>query len=193
MLNVAVEILDAHGQALALFDRAVHEIGPGDWARGTPCADWSVRDLVNHLVVEQLWVPPLLDGATLDDVGDRFDGDQLGDDPVAAWETSAATAREAWLVPGVPQRTVHVSFGLIPAEEYGWQMSIDFAVHAWDLAMALDKPNPIPSDLAARLLEVVRPWVDDWQGIGLFEPPVAVGRTANEATRLVALLGRQPR
>ncbi|QRP50865.1 TIGR03086 family protein [Amycolatopsis sp. FDAARGOS 1241] len=188
-----MHLLDAHARALEVFDRAVHETGPADWRRATPCAGWSVRDLVNHLVAEQLWAPLLLDGATLDDVGDRFDGDVLGDDPVAAWETAAAAAREAWVAPGVLQRTVHVSFGLIPAEEYGWQMVLDLAVHGWDLAMALGKPNPVPSDLAAHLLEVLRPMVDDWQGIGLFDPPVAVGRGASAATRLVALLGRRPR
>ncbi|HWD02408.1 MAG TPA: TIGR03086 family metal-binding protein [Amycolatopsis sp.] len=188
-----MHLLDAHGRALEVFDRAVRETGPGDWRRATPCTRWSVRDLVNHLVAEQLWAPPLLGGATLDDVGDRFDGDVLGDDPVAAWETAAAAARESWVAPGVLQHTVHVSFGLIPAEEYGWQMTLDLAVHGWDLATALGKPNPVSSDLAAHLLDVLRPMVDAWQGIGLFDPPVAVGRGASAAARLVALLGRRPR
>ncbi|GAA3570417.1 TIGR03086 family metal-binding protein [Amycolatopsis ultiminotia] len=188
-----MDLFAAHGNALDLFDRAVHAIGPQDWDRGTPCTAWSVRDLVNHLVAEQLWAPHLLAGATLDEVGDRFDGDVLGTDPVATWESAAAAARSAWLSPGVPGRTVHVSAGLLPAEEYGWQMTIDLAVHGWDLATALGEPNPVPAELATRLLDVVRPMVEDIQGSGLVDPPVAVSPAAGAPARLVALLGRRPR
>ncbi|MGV9292449.1 TIGR03086 family metal-binding protein [Amycolatopsis sp. NPDC003676] len=188
-----MDLLAAHGSALDVFDAAVHSVGSGDWARATPCTDWSVRDLVNHLTVEQLWVPHLLAGATLDEVGTRYDGDVLGDDPLSVWEKASAAAREAWLSPGALRRTVHVSFGLVPAEEYGWQMTLDLAVHGWDLATALGRPNPVPGLLAGRLLDVLRPMIDDWQGLGLFDPPVAAGRTAAAPDRLVALLGRRPR
>ncbi len=193
MFNGGVDLLDAHGQAIRAFDEAVHAIGAQDWRKRTPCTAWTVRDLVNHLVNEQLWAPPLLAGATLDDVGDEFDGDVLGDDPVAAWESAAEACRDAFLGEGVLMRTVHLSSGLTPAEEYGWQLTIDAAVHSWDLAIALGRPHPIKEALAERLLEVVRPWVDDWQGLGIFDPPVAVGRGAAPASRLVALLGRRPR
>ncbi|MFD2474695.1 TIGR03086 family metal-binding protein [Amycolatopsis silviterrae] len=188
-----VDLLAAHGSALDVFDAAVRAAGPGDWSRGTPCAEWSVRDLVNHLAAEQLWVPHLLAGATLDEVGTRYEGDVLGDDPLSVWEKSSAAAREAWLAPGALRRTVHVSFGLVPAEEYAWQMTLDLAVHGWDLATALGRPNPVPDRLAGRLLDVLRPMIDDWQGLGLFDPPVAAGRNAAAKDRLVALLGRRPR
>ncbi|MDT8912635.1 TIGR03086 family metal-binding protein [Amycolatopsis sp. PS_44_ISF1] len=188
-----MDLLDAHGRAVDVFDRAVRETGPAGWGRGTPCTEWSVRDVVNHLVAEQLWVPHLLAGATLDDVGDRFEGDVLGEDPVAAWARASAAARAAWLSPGAVQHTVHVSFGLIPAEEYGWQMTLDLAVHGWDVATALGRPNPVPDELAGRLLDMLRPMVEQWQGLGVFDPPVAAGRTADAPTRLVALLGRHPR
>jgi uncharacterized protein (TIGR03086 family) len=188
-----VDLLEAHGEAVRAFDAAVHAVGADDWGRRTPCTEWSVRDLVNHVVCEQLWAPHLLAGATLHDVGTRFDGDVLGEDPIAAWESAAEDARDAFLNDGVLLRAVHTSAGLIAAREYGWQMTVDAAVHGWDLAIALGAPNPIKEALAERLLDVVRPWVDDWQGIGLFDPPVAAGRRATATARLVALLGRRPR
>jgi uncharacterized protein (TIGR03086 family) len=188
-----VDLLEAHGQAIRAFGGAVHAAGAGDWDHRTPCTQWTVRDLVNHLVAEQLWAPSLLAGATLDDVGDRFDGDVLGDDPADAWDSAAEAAREAFLDNGVLERAVHLSSGLTTAREYGWQLTIDAAVHAWDLAIALGLPNPVTEPLAERLIDIVRPWVDDWQGLGLFDPPVAVGRGAGASARLVALLGRQPR
>lgn len=187
-----MDLLEAHGQALRAFGGVAHAVGTG-WDRRTPCPAWTVRDLVNHVVAEQLWAPSLLAGATLDEVGDRFDGDVLGDDPAAAWDAAAAAAREAFLAGGVLERAVHVSAGLLPAREYGWQMTIDAAVHAWDLATALGVPNPVTEPLAGRLLDVVRPRVGEWQGLGVFDPPVAVHGDAGAAARLVALLGREPR
>jgi uncharacterized protein (TIGR03086 family) len=188
-----VDLLEAHGQAIRAFGDTVHAAGATDWGHRTPCTEWTVRQLVNHLVAEQLWAPSLLAGATLDDVGDRFDGDVLGEDPAEAWDTAAEAAREAFLDDGVLERAVHLSYGLVPAREYGWQMTVDAAVHSWDLATALSLPSPVTEPLAERLIDIVRPWVDDWQGLGLFDPPVAVGRGAGPTARLVALLGRRPR
>jgi len=84
--------LSRFASAMAEFDRRVRAVRPEQWHNPTPCTEWDVRALVNHLVAEQLWAPLLLDGATVEDVGDRFDGDQLGADPVAAWASAAAAA-----------------------------------------------------------------------------------------------------
>ena len=86
------DILELHRRALAEFGGRVHAVRPDQWSCATPCVDWSVRQLVNHLVSELRWVPPLLAGATVAEVGDRFDGDLLGADPVAAWDAAAAAA-----------------------------------------------------------------------------------------------------
>ena len=94
MQSEAVLTLFAEGQDT--FGRHVRRATAADlWAAPTPCTDWTVRDLVNHLTVEHLWVPPLLEGRTVAEVGDRFDGDVLGDDPAAAWEAAAAASRRA--------------------------------------------------------------------------------------------------
>jgi uncharacterized protein (TIGR03086 family) len=187
-----MKLLDAHGEALREFDGAVHLITGAQWAAPTPCSDWSVRELVNHLVSEQLWVPHLLAGATLTEVGDRYDGDVLGEDPVGVWERAAAAAREAWTAPGAPGRRVQLSFGETDGADYCWQMTFDLAVHAWDLATALGAPQPIRPEVATELLKTMGPQVEQWQGIGLFEPPVPVAEDAPAPDRLVALSGRRP-
>ena len=187
-----MKILDAHGQAMAVFDRAMHKIGPTDWDAPTPCTDWTVRDLVGHLVGEQLWVPDLLAGRTIAEVGDRYDGDQLGEDPLGAWQTSSEAARAAWLSPGALDQTVHLSYGDERAEEYCWQMTIDLAVHGWDLATALGVAAGIPDELANTLLAYAEPQVPVWSGLSLFAEPVEVPEDAAPGSRLVALLGRQP-
>ncbi len=105
--------IEMYQRSVEEFGQRVMAIGGSDWARPTPCADWSVRDLVRHLVYEELWTPPLLAGATVADVGDRFEGDILGDDPQVAWKEAAAQALAA-ATPGVLERTVHLSFGDFP-------------------------------------------------------------------------------
>lgn len=107
------------------FDRRVRAVRPEQWADPTPCTEWDVRALVNHLVTEQLWAPLLLDGATIEDIGDRFDGDQLGDDPVAAWASAATATLEAFAAPDVLRRRERAVLrappgpGLLPRDDHG--------------------------------------------------------------------------
>jgi len=186
-----MELLDAHGAALREFDRRVAAIDDTQWDNPTPDTEWTVRDLVAHLVGEQLWVPALLGGATIGEIGDRFDGDNLGDDPKEAWRTASRAARQAWLEPGATERTVQLSFGDTPATEYGWQMTLDLAVHAWDLARGIGADDDLPADLCIDLLNFVRPQIDDWTASGLFADPVPVPADAGEQTALLGLLGRR--
>ncbi|MDT8912817.1 TIGR03086 family metal-binding protein [Amycolatopsis sp. PS_44_ISF1] len=188
-----MDVLDLHRQALAEFDRTVHSVGADQWDNPTPCTEWTVRDLVNHLVAEQRWAPHLLGGATLAEVGDRYDGGVLGEDPVRAWEESAKAAREAWTHEGTIEGRVRLSFGEVDASLYCWQMTGDLAVHAWDLAMGIGAPQPIEDDLAEVLVRVVGPIVESSTTPGILAPPVEVPATASAPDRLVALMGRVPR
>lgn len=106
-----------------------------------------MRDLVNHLTGEQLWVPELLMGATISEVGGRFDGDVLGDDPVAAWTAAADAAREAFAVPGATELVVHLSFGDVPGQYYLDQLTTDAVVHSWDLAEGIGRGTRLPEEL----------------------------------------------
>ncbi|MBN6039344.1 TIGR03086 family metal-binding protein [Amycolatopsis sp. 195334CR] len=185
-----MDFLDAHAEALRGFDELVHRIGRDQWDDPTPCTEWTVRDLLGHLVYEQLWAPDLLDGATVEQVGDRYDGEQLGDHPVRRWETASRAARRAF--EGTGRETVHVSFGEIPLEDYGWQMTGDLAVHGWDLAVAIGAEYRVGDELAEDLLAELGPQVSGWQGGGIFAAPVRTAPDATPSDRLVALLGRDP-
>ena len=187
-----MDVLDVYDKAMARFDQLVELIESNHWAAPTPCTEWTVYDLLNHLVVEQLWVPSLLSGATLTEVGDRFDGDQLGHDPQRSWRHAATAAKSAWFTDGVLRRRVHVSGGIIPATEYCWQMTTDLAVHGWDLATAIGADNRIPQDVCQAVFDYVKPRAREWQDIGIVAPPVAVPSQAGIQEKLLGLLGRQP-
>jgi uncharacterized protein (TIGR03086 family) len=187
-----VDLIEAHGHAMTEFDSRVRRVRPDQWESGTPCKEWTVHDLVNHLVYEQLWAPELLAGCTVEQVGDRFDGDQLGDDPLHAWVLAAAAAREAWIEPGALDRTVQLSWGKVDAAEYCWQMTLDLTVHAWDLARGIGADERLDPDLAAAVLAYAEPNADSFADSGVFGPAVPVPDDADAQTKLIAMLGRTP-
>ena len=120
---------EAYARAVADFTEKVHAIGPDQWTNPTPCTEWDVRALVNHLTYENLWVPELIGGRTVAEVGDRFDGDVLGDDPVGAWDRSAEGAIAAVAADGALDRTVDTSGGPTPASDYLDQIFVDAVIH----------------------------------------------------------------
>ncbi|MEI5519182.1 TIGR03086 family metal-binding protein [Streptomyces brasiliscabiei] len=186
-------LLTRHAEAQDLFGARVHAVRDDRWDAGTPCAEWSVRDLVNHLVSEQLWVPSLVrDGCMIEEVGDTFEGDLLGPDPAASWDTAAHSAREAFGAPGALDRTVHLSYGDTPATAYCAQMVADLVVHAWDLSRAIGYEERLPGELVSFAAEEIAPYAGELEKSGLFgaavEPPVG----ADDQTRLLCLLGRRP-
>ena len=185
------DVAELYGRALDEFSGRVHAVRTDQWGCPTPCKDWAVRHLVNHLVAEQLWVPPLLAGATVADLGDAFSGDVLGTDPVAAWDAAAAAARAAFAEPGALERTVHLSYADRPGEEYAREMIFDLVVHSWDLARGISVDDTVDPGLVEAVYGRLEPDVD-LSASGLFDEPVPVPADADEQTRLIALTGRRP-
>lgn len=185
--------IDAHDRCLALFGEKVRGVPDDAWAAPTPCAEWDVRDLVNHSVSENRWAGDLLAGRTIEDVGERHDGDLVGDDPVAAYEASAEAARVSTEAEDVLERDVHVSFGTITGAQFLTQRWIDLLVHSWDLAVATDQDATLPDDLASAALTIMREQEGAVRESGRFGDAVEVDDDAPAQDRLVALLGRDPR
>jgi uncharacterized protein (TIGR03086 family) len=183
-------LVDHHRRAALGFGALVARIEPRQWDEPTPCAGWSVRDLVNHLAAEALWTPPLLAGRTLEEVGDAFDGDVLGDDPQRAHREAVAAAIDA-VAQAELTRPVHLSFGRVPAQVYVEQLFTDHLVHSWDLARAIGHDERLPEDLVAACLAIFAPQEDDYRAAGLIGPRVGTSRT-DPQSRLLAAFGRDP-
>jgi uncharacterized protein (TIGR03086 family) len=136
-----------------------------------------------------VWATPLLEGRTIAEVGDRFDGDVLGADPVATWERAVADARSA--IAGVdPGAAVHLSYGDRTAEEYLTEVGADVLVHTWDLARALGGDERLPADLVDRVAEWFPAAEEAWRGAGVIAARVPVPDGADAQTRLLAMFGR---
>lgn len=167
-------------------------VGDNDWGNPTPCTEWDVRALVNHLVNESAWVKPLLEGKTIAEVGDAFDGDLLGDDPHGAWERASNDARAAFAAPGAIERTVNLSYGDRPALEYLGQLAMDYVIHSWDLARGTDADDTIDPQLAEEICALAAPYEDLMKAVGVYGSKIVPPEGADLQTRLLAIFGRRP-
>lgn len=187
-----MDLADVHGVALEHTQGIVAAIEAGQWHLPTPCSEWDVRTVAAHIVRENLWVAPLVDGRTIDEVGDQFEGEVLADEALAAYERSARTALHAFFLPGALDRAVHLSYGDVPGAVYCGHRIIDVVVHGWDLARGTGQDEAIPIELADACWGIVQPQLDQLVGSGVFGPPVAVDPGATTQERLLGALGRQP-
>jgi uncharacterized protein (TIGR03086 family) len=184
------QLQDDFRRAVEQFGGKVHAVPADRWTHGTPCGDWDVHALVNHLVNEASWVPPLMEGRTVAEVGGRFDGDLLGDDPKTAWDRAATAATNAMSAPDALTRTVHVSFGEISGEEYCGQLFTDFVIHGWDLARGIGVDDRLDPAFAAQLYTEMAPREADLRGYGMYGDHVDVAPDADMQTKVLAIFGR---
>lgn len=188
---MTVNLPDVHARALACARPYIAAITADQWGRDSVCQGWDVRTLVNHVVSGNLWVPELVAGKTIEEVGDRLDGDVLGDDPAAAYDASAEVAAAAFEEDGAMDRPVAVSYGPVPGSEYCGHRFIDVLVHGWDIAESTGQDTNLPLDLVEACWEVVEPQVDMLEGSGAFGTHVPVPADADLQTKLLAVLGRR--
>jgi uncharacterized protein (TIGR03086 family) len=151
----------------------------------------TLRSIIGSHAYDDAWVPDMLAGRTMDEVGTtRFDGDLLGDDPKASFNAIVEKACAAAAQAGDLDRTVHCSFGDFPVFEYFWQLNGFRGVRAWDIAKAIGVDPTLPGDLVKELWDEISPVADEWRKFGVFPEPVHVAEDAPLQQRLLGLVGR---
>ena len=183
-----MELITLHRRAVEQWAARVAAVKNDQWGDPTPCTEWSVRELVNHLVAEELWTVPLLRGRTIAEVGSQFDGDLLGDDPLG---TARMAADEAVaIVDEIAPSGGHVqlSYGEEDMGEYVRQLCADHLIHGWDLAAATGGDTSLDPELVAE----VGAWFAEREG--MYRSGGAVGPRAWTAgdpqSDLLAAFGR---
>jgi uncharacterized protein (TIGR03086 family) len=191
---MADDLVELHGRCGRRFAALVAGVGLEQWHDDTPCSEWDVRTLVHHLLSEQLRVPPMFEGLTIEQVGDRFEGDLMGDD-ASAWppllDSAMEQAHAVVAQPGALERTVHLSFGDVHGQEYVMQLTADLAIHSWDLARATGQDDTLAPAVVALLLSWTEANADLVAGSGMFAPAIGTAAGAPDDVRLLALLGRR--
>jgi uncharacterized protein (TIGR03086 family) len=181
---------ELHRRAVEEFGARVQAVGHDQWELPTPCSDWNVRQLVNHLVYEDRWTVPLMQGSTIAEVGDRFEGDLLGDRPKVAWNQASQEAVAAVGADGALERIVDLSAGPTPAREYVSQLFTDHLIHAWDLARAIGADERLDPELVDACAGWFASMEDVYRSIGAIGERVELPPGADAQTKLLAAFGR---
>lgn len=145
----------------------------------TPCEEWTVRDLMNHLIQGQQLFAGAADGKSAAPPPGR-PPELLGDDPARQYEEGRRATLAAFRRPGV-------------AEKAGPALGIAFAdqlVHGWDLAHATGQDDTMPEDLAAAAFAMLDGRMPDDQRGPFFKPAVPTSDDAAPQERLLAYAGR---
>jgi uncharacterized protein (TIGR03086 family) len=178
-----------HRTVEAWADRVI-AVGADQWEAPTPCRGWTVRDLANHVVGEDLWTTPLVEGRTIADVGDSLEGDLLGDDPVRA-ALDAAMAATTTVADRLPRGgTVQLSYGEEQLGEYVHQLAADHLVHGWDLAVATGGDTRLDPHLVAEVAAWFAEREDAYRAAGAIGPRGTSHGGAQ--SDLLAAAGRDP-
>jgi uncharacterized protein (TIGR03086 family) len=169
------------------------------WAAPTPCPEWTVRDLVGHMVTSNYAFVSIL-GGTAPEAPGRTAPEPPGgaaDSPrpdaglVDAYRDSAAALVGAFRQPGVLDRVHAVPIGPVPGIAALHLRITEVLVHGWDLARATGQDAVFPEGLAEQELAFSRSKLGDIPpGRTPFAPPQPVPGDAPAIDRLVALLGR---
>ena len=181
-----VEQLDS---VLTTVEPLVAAVGSDQWDAPTPCPDWDVRTLLDHLVGGNDLYAAALAGRE----GPGRGTDSLGADPVEAYRASAAAVVEAFREPGALDRPVTVPFGTVPAEMALHLRIVEVLAHGWDLARATGRTVSFPDDVVEQEIAFSRqalPVIPAERSPFAASHPVP--DDAAPLDRLVALLGRDP-
>jgi uncharacterized protein (TIGR03086 family) len=183
-----IEQLDA---TLPGLTQLVKRIRPDQLDNQTPCAAWTVRDLVGHFTGGlQSCASAFRDGTPVD-ASSR--PDLLGDDPGAAFTAVATDFGAAIREPGAMGRTVELPFGEIPAPVFLQFLAFDLMVHSWDIATATGQKYSPADELVAAADGFARQGVAPEMRDGdTFADEIAPPADASPLERLVAFSGRQP-
>ncbi|MCG6498342.1 TIGR03086 family metal-binding protein [Kitasatospora sp. A2-31] len=185
------EVREQYATAGAEVTRLVQSVTEEQWAAPTPCRDWDVRNLVNHLAAQHLWVCQAVAGYAPEQIGRRFEGDVLGRNPLGVWTMAVDTAVRAINQPGALDLLVHVPYGMRDVGGYARELTAETVVHSWDLARALGERGPMPPGAARYALAEFRNY-RNLAGTGRFDPPRTTPPGADAQELLLAFTGRDP-
>jgi uncharacterized protein (TIGR03086 family) len=162
---------------------------PGDaWDNPTPCEGWVARDVIGHMVE---WIPAFLRSGSDVEVPE---GPSVDDDPVGAWRALDDGVQSLLDDPN----TAAMEFNHPRAGRHSLEDAIatfflgDVLIHTWDLARATGGDESLDAEEVHRMFVGIEPYDEMLRASGQYGPRVEVHGDADEQTKLIAFMGRQP-
>ncbi|HEY9476066.1 MAG TPA: TIGR03086 family metal-binding protein [Mycobacteriales bacterium] len=162
------------------------EATPADrWSAPSPCADWTARDVVEHVLGGLRMVLSSITGGTPDPVTENTD-------LVAAWHEIQQNVLTSLSDPETAARSFRSPIGEMTFEQAVARLAvIEVLVHTWDLARAVGGDERLDADLVRQAHEQFKPLDSRLRGTGAFGPKVEPPAGADAQTEFLCFLGRQ--
>ena len=175
--------LVAHERAQQAFARVLAGVKPDQLDGPTPCPEWNVWAVIDHVV-----------GGNWRVAGTEEPTPGSAEDLAAAHAASALAAQSAFSADDGLTRTYHIRIGDVPGSAYVGLRTTDTLVHAWDIATATGQPTDLDPEVAEAMLDMSRQRITDaFRGEGRpFGTEQECGDDHSIADRLAAFLGRRP-
>ncbi|HEY5273501.1 MAG TPA: TIGR03086 family metal-binding protein [Acidimicrobiales bacterium] len=154
----------------------------------TPCTEWSLRQLLNHVVTGTQWFTTVVLGEPRPD----REPDQILSDPSGAFARRADEFRAAMAAPGALEGAYTHPVGEVSGERYTLMRVNEYLCHGWDLATTIGATPNFPSDIAKQCLALVESQMEGrtreaGKGFGVALDP---GPSPSDYERLIAFVGR---
>ena len=179
-----METLTQFGHVGPLLAGVVGNITPDQLDRPTPCRQYTVRGVLEHMI----------GGATA--FAAAFRGETPTDpdlsDVLAGFGPALDGVGGAVSTPGALDRKIAAPFGEVDGDTFARFICLDGLVHGWDLATATGQAYDPPAELVAAVEAFARQAVDQLRDGDTFAAPVEPAAGATPIERLAAYTGRQP-
>ena len=183
-------------QSITEFETRLRQVGPDQWDLPTPCVEWNVGELVNHMLLGTRMSVQLLAGASQQEAIAALGEDMIAasQDPFADFEALARQMLAGFAAVDGLEGTVDHPMGQIPRTMFIGFRIMDNGTHAWDLARAIGADETLDADLVQRMWDDIQPMAAGLRELGMFGSGGSgdVGDDAPLQTRFLDLVGRRP-
>jgi uncharacterized protein (TIGR03086 family) len=188
-----MDVVATFERVLDTTNDVVERVEPSQLGNPTPCTEWDVRAVINHITGGALMFAECVEEGSVPDsrLGELMGGDNLGDDFKGNYRAASDRARASFAMPGALDKMVKLPFGEMPA---GVALNIaimDVMTHATDIAKATGQSID-DEEILTIALDVGRQLItDDFRQPGVFDSAQQVGPDASAADKLLAFAGRK--
>ena len=175
-----LEQLDEVG---TLLGKVVSAIAPDQLDNATPCAQYAVRDVLDHMIGGATMFAAAFTG---DPPAAIPSGDQLANFGPTLGALVAAVNGD-----GALDRTVEAPFGPVPGDVFARFIALDGLVHGWDMATATGQPYAPSDELVADVTAFASGALDPLRDGDTFADATEAPADASPIERLAALTGRR--
>jgi len=183
-----------HEQLTEAADQAAHIVSatdPSQFGDKTPCAQWDVKELLNHLI---LWTAYSFERrARNEQVGPEVTERDYAAEPdyAARYRAQLDRALAAWAPAEVWEGEIDTMGSKVPAPQIAEMMLMEMVLHGWDLATATGQPYEVSDEVAATVAKAVNASAEMYRQYDGFAAEIEVGPDATVLQKALAVSGRQ--